>query len=125
VPVIFLAILEALPFIREGRLRALAVTSPARIPVLPEVPTVAEAGLAGFAVEFWQGLFVPAATPAAIVARLNQAAGAAARDAALVQDMAARGIAIAASSPDELAALLARETVEWAELVRATGITAD
>ena len=125
VPVIFLAILEALPFIRDGKLRALAVTSPARIPVLPEVPTVAESGLPGFAVEFWQGLFVPAATPAAVIARLNQAARAAAGDAALVQDMAARGIAITASSPEELASLLARETTEWAELVRATGITAD
>lgn len=125
VPVIFLAILEALPFIREGRLRALAVTSPERIPVLPDVPTVAEAGLSGYAVEFWQGLFVPAGTPAAVVARLNAAARAAATDATLVQDMAGRGIAIVASSPEELGALLARETGEWAELVRATGITAD
>ncbi|MBX9698212.1 MAG: tripartite tricarboxylate transporter substrate binding protein [Acetobacteraceae bacterium] len=125
VPVIFLAILEALPFIREGRLRALAVTSPERIPVLPDVPTVAEAGLPGYAVEFWQGLFVPAGTPAAVVARLNTAARAAAADATLVQDMAARGIAIVASSPEELGALLARETGEWADLVRATGITAD
>jgi tripartite-type tricarboxylate transporter receptor subunit TctC len=125
VPVIFLAILEALPFVREGRLRALAVTSPARIPVLPDVPTVAESGFPGFDVEFWQGLFVPAATPPGIVERLNQAARSAAADAALVQDMAARGIAIAASSPGELAALLARETTGWAELVRATGITAE
>jgi tripartite-type tricarboxylate transporter receptor subunit TctC len=125
VPVIFLAILEALPFIRDGKLRALAVTSPDRLPVLPDVPTVAEAGLAGYAVEFWQGLFVPAATPAPVVARLNQAARAAATDPALVQDMAGRGIAVVASSPEELGALLARETREWAELVRATGITAE
>lgn len=125
VPVIFLAILEALPFVRDGKLRALAVTSPTRAAVLPDVPTVAEAGLPGYAVEFWQGLFVPAATPAPVVARLNQAARAAATDAALVQDMAGRGIAILASSPEELGALLARETTEWAELVRATGIQAD
>jgi tripartite-type tricarboxylate transporter receptor subunit TctC len=125
VPVIFLAILEALPFIRDGKLRALSVTSPTRIPVLPDVPTVAEAGLPGYAVEFWQGLFVPAGTPAPIVARLNQAARAAATDQALVQDMAGRGIVVVASSPEELGTLLARETQEWAELVRATGITAD
>ena len=125
VPVIFLAILEALPFIRDGKLRALAVTSPERLAVLPEVPTVAEAGLAGYAVEFWQGLFVPAATPTAIIARLNQAARAAATDQALVRDMAGRGITVVASSPEELGALLARETREWAELVRATGITAE
>jgi len=125
VPVIFLAILEALPFIRDGRLRALAVTSPGRLAVLPDVPTVAEAGLPGYAVEFWQGLFVPAATPAGVIARLNQAARAAAADAALVQDMASRGIVVVASSPEELGAMLARETVEWAELVRATGISAD
>ncbi|WP_270933558.1 tripartite tricarboxylate transporter substrate binding protein [Falsiroseomonas oryzae] len=125
VPVIFLAILEALPYVRDGRLRALAVTSPDRLAVLPDVPTIAESGLPGYAVEFWQGIFVPAATPPAVVARLNAAARAAASDTALVQDMAARGIAIAASSPDELRALLSRETGEWAELVRATGITAD
>lgn len=125
VPVIFLAILEALPFIRDGKLRALAVTSPTRIPVLPDVPTVAEAGLPGYAVEFWQGLFVPAGTPAPAIARLNQAARAAANDATLVQDMAGRGIAIVASSPEELGTLLARETSEWAELVRATGIRAE
>jgi len=125
VPVIFLAVLEALPFVREGRLRALAVTSPTRMAVLPDVPTVAEAGYPGYAVEFWQGLFVPAATPVPVVARLNAAARAAAGDAALVADMAARGITIAASSAEELAALLARETIEWAELVRATGIRAE
>ena len=125
VPVIFLAILEALPFIRDGKLRALAVTSPDRIPVLPDVPTVAEAGLPGYAVEFWQGLFVPAGTPAGVIARLNQAARAAGADQALVQDMAARGIAVVASSPQELGILLEQETREWAELVRATGIVAD
>ena len=125
VPVIFLAVLEALPFVREGRLRALAVTSPTRMAVLPDVPTVAEAGYPGYAVEFWQGLFVPATTPVPVVARLNAAARAAAGDAALVADMAARGITIAASSAEELAALLARETIEWAELVRATGIRAE
>jgi len=125
VPVIFLAVLEALPFVREGRLRALAVTSPTRMAVLPDVPTMAEAGYPGYAVEFWQGLFVPATTPVPVVARLNAAARAAAGDAALVADMAARGITIAASSAEELAALLARETVEWAELVRATGIRAE
>ncbi len=125
VPVIFLAILEALPFIRDGKLRALAVTSPTRAAVLPDVPTVAEAGLTGYAVEFWQGLFVPAATPAPVVARLNQAARVAAADPTLVQDMAGRGITIEASSPEELGALLARETREWADLVRATGIKAE
>jgi tripartite-type tricarboxylate transporter receptor subunit TctC len=124
VPVIFLAMLEALPFIRDGRLRALAVTSPQRAAVLPNVPTVAEAGFPGYAVEFWQGLFVPAGTPAPIVARLATAARDAAADRALVEDMAARGIAVAASSPAELGALLARETEEWSALVRATGITA-
>lgn len=125
VPVIFLAILEALPFVREGRLRALAVTSPTRMAVLPDVPTVAEAGYPGYAVEFWQGLFVPAATPAAAVARLNAAALAAAGDAALVTDMAGRGITIEGSGAEALGALLARETTEWVELVRAAGIRAE
>jgi tripartite-type tricarboxylate transporter receptor subunit TctC len=125
VPVIFLAVLEALPFVREGRLRALAVTSPSRMAVLPDVPTVAEAGYPGYAVEFWQGLFVPAGTPPPVVARLNAAALTAAGDAGLVADMAGRGITIEGSTPAALGALLARETGEWAELVRATGIRAE
>jgi tripartite-type tricarboxylate transporter receptor subunit TctC len=125
VPLIFLAILEALPFLADGKLRGLAVTSPGRAAALPLLPTVAEAGWPGYAVEFWQGLFVPAATPSAVVARLHQAAEAAARDAALLADMGARGITIAPSAPAELGRLLAEETTAWTRLAEATGLTAE
>ena len=125
VPVIFLAILEALPFLADGKLRGLAVTSPRRAAALPELPTIAEAGWPGYAVEFWQGLFVPAGTPGPIVARLAAAARAAAADATLVEDMGRRGISIEASSPEALAALLREETLAWAGLVRETGLTVE
>ena len=95
------------------------------MPVLPEVPTEAEAGYPGYGVEFWQGLFVPAGTPANAIARSNAAAVSAASDPSLVSDMAGRGITIAASSPAELDTLPRRETLDWAELVRAMGITAE
>ena len=81
--------------------------------------------LAAYAVEFWQGLFTPVGTPTGVIARLNQALLAAATDQALVQDMAARGIIDIGSLPPQLGELLALEATEWAELVRASGITED
>ncbi|MEM5776458.1 MAG: tripartite tricarboxylate transporter substrate-binding protein, partial [Anaerolineaceae bacterium] len=63
---------SAAPLIAAGRLRALAVTSPQRSPLLPEVPTVAEQGVAGYALDQWHGLLAPAATPPAVVAKLNK-----------------------------------------------------
>jgi tripartite-type tricarboxylate transporter receptor subunit TctC len=126
VPVIFLAILEALPFVRDGKLRGLAVTAPARSPAAPDLPTVAEAApLPGYAVEFWQGIFAPAATPAPIIARLNRAVVSAMGDAALKADFARRGITLEASTPSELGALLAAETETWARVVREAGIKAE
>ena len=89
------------------------------------MPTGAEAGWPGYAVEFWQGLFVPAATPPPVVARLHRAAEGAAQAAALLADMAARGITIAASAPAELGRLLAEETAAWTRLAEATGLTAE
>jgi tripartite-type tricarboxylate transporter receptor subunit TctC len=123
VPLIFLAILEALPLVQDGRLRGLAVTSPAPSPAAPNLPTVAEAApLPGYAVEFWQGIFVPAGTPAPVIARLNRAVAAAMADAALVADFARRGITLEASSPEALEAILRDETETWARVVRETGV---
>jgi tripartite-type tricarboxylate transporter receptor subunit TctC len=123
VPVIFLAILEALPLVQDGRLRGLAVTSPGRSPAAPDLPTVAEAApLPGYAVEFWQGIFVPAGTPPTVVARLNRAVAAAMGDAALKADFVRRGITLEASTAEALGELLAAETRTWAEVVRDAGI---
>jgi tripartite-type tricarboxylate transporter receptor subunit TctC len=123
VPLIFLAILEALPLVQDGRLRGLAVTSPARSPAAPDLPTVAEAApLPGYAVEFWQGIFVPSGTPAAVIARLNRAVSAAIADPALRADFARRGITLDASTPEALGAILAEETETWARVVREAGI---
>lgn len=109
--------------IQVGRVRALAVTGPRRSPLLPEVPTVAEAGLPGAENTSWGAMLVPAGTPEAAVARL----GAALRDAvavpAVTERMAQAGADAASSSPAELAALMRREAERWGKVVKEAGIS--
>lgn len=109
--------------IQAGRVRALAVTGPRRSPLLPEVPTVAEAGLPGAENTSWGAMLVPAGTPEAAVARL----GAALRDAVAVpavkERMAQAGADAASSSPAELAALMRREAERWGKVVKEAGIS--
>ena len=123
--VLFATIPSALAHIRSGRLVALGVTSSKRDPTLPDIPSIAETGLAGFAVNEWQGLVVPAGTPRAVVARLHQEA---VRNLALPEvreRIAAVGAHVVASSPDEFAAFIKKELATWSRLIRETGIRAD
>lgn len=108
--------------VRDGRIRAVAVTGTARSPYLPDVPTFAEAGLRGFESGGWFALFVPAATPATVVQRLNAEVVAAGRRPSY-QDRATKMFSEpATSTPGELAELAARETARWGEVVRKAGI---
>jgi tripartite-type tricarboxylate transporter receptor subunit TctC len=110
------------PLVRDGRIRAIAVTGTARSPYLPEVPTFAEAGLAGFESGGWFALFAPAATPAAVVRRLNAEVVEAGRR-ATYQDRARKMFSEpATSTPEELAQLAAKETARWGEVVKKAGI---
>jgi tripartite-type tricarboxylate transporter receptor subunit TctC len=113
----------AAPQIRGGKLRALAVASPARSKQFPEVPTMAEAGHADSQVVSWYAYLVPSATPRAVVARLNAEFAKALADA----DVIARiekigGEPLPAGKPEEVDAMLARELDRWAKLVQATGM---
>jgi tripartite-type tricarboxylate transporter receptor subunit TctC len=109
--------------VQTGRVRALAVTGPRRSPLLPDVPTVAEAGLPGAENTSWGAVLVPAGTPEAAVERL----GAAVRDAVAIpavrERMAQAGADAAASSPADLAALMRREAERWGKVVREAGIS--
>ena len=109
--------------IRAGQVRALAVTGPRRSPLLPEVPTVAEAGLPGAENTSWGAVLVPAGTPGAAIERL----GAAVRDAlavpAVKERMGQAGADAASSSPAELAALMRREAERWGRVVKEAGIS--
>jgi tripartite-type tricarboxylate transporter receptor subunit TctC len=109
-----------LPSIREGKLRAIAVTTLQRAPTLPEVPTVAEAGLPGFQVAPWFGILAPAGTPAPVVARLHQVFVTVLH----APDTAARlpGANIIASDPAVMQRFLAEDQARWTEVIRAANI---
>ena len=112
---------SALPHIRAGKLRALAVTSAQRAPALPDVPTVAEAGLPGFEASSWFGLLAPAGTPKDIIAKLNAEvakwlATPEARDKLTVQGANAVG-----NSPEEFTQFIAAETIKWQKVIKDSG----
>jgi tripartite-type tricarboxylate transporter receptor subunit TctC len=108
---------------RNGRLRILAVTSAARWPELPEVPTLAEAGVPGYEAALWVALLAPAATPAAIVERLHAELGRALQEPEVQQSLRAAGLAPALMGPRELGAFLRAEQEKWGRVVRETGAT--
>lgn len=110
------------PLHREGKLRAIAVASAARWPTLPEVPTMAEAGLADFVVPSWGAFAFPAGTPAPIVARLAQEVRAIATDPAVRRRFLEAGGLAVASTPEETARFVRAERARWGEVVRSARI---
>ncbi len=114
-----------LPHIKSGRLRALAITTLARMPSLPEVPTVAESGLPGFEAVTWFGFMVPAATPRDIVGRLNADIGKALALPDLRQQLALQGIDVIGGTPEQFAEHVRKETAKWADVIRRSGAKAD
>ena len=113
-----------LQHIQTGKLKALAVTSPTRSKALPNVPTVAESGYPGFAVETWFGLVAPAATPAAVVQKLHDAwaKGSKAAEAQAAFDNISGNLRV--TTPQEFAAFIKTENARWGELIRKLGIKA-
>jgi len=111
-----------LQLVKQGRLRALAVTSAARWPELPEVPTLTEAGIFPYAIEVWWGIVGPAGLPRAVVARLNGAINEALRSTELRANFTNLGIEPRISTPQEFAALLAEDAPRWFDIIRMTGI---
>ncbi|MBR0646722.1 Bug family tripartite tricarboxylate transporter substrate binding protein [Plastoroseomonas hellenica] len=117
----FAAVLEALPAVREGATRAIAISSKDRLPLLPDVPPVAET-LAGFDGVFWQGLFAPVGTPQPVLDRLGAVLRVATEDAGLRARLAEQGVALQTGDAAFLARLLATETESWGRLIRDAGI---
>lgn len=115
----------ALPHIKSAKLRALAVTGKKRTPIVPELPTVAEAALPGYAVTSWYGLLAPAGTPPDIVTRLNSETGNAMRAADMKARLAAEGADPMTGTAAEFAALLKVEIAQWAKVVKQAGIVAE
>jgi tripartite-type tricarboxylate transporter receptor subunit TctC len=125
ITMMFSPISNVLPLVREGKVRALGVTSLRRSAPLPNVPTIDESGFPGFESTQWYGLFAPDKTPAAIVRKLHlETVNALAREEVRAK-LAEQGLGIIGNSPDEFAALIRSEGPRWAKLIRDSSLKAD
>src|SRR5262245_8480080 len=124
VPLLFANVAVVTGQVKSGALKALAVTSPKRAPSLPEVPTLAESGVANSNVETWFGLTAPAATPRDVVQRLNTEVRRALAAPDVQQRFAEISLSVNPSSPEELDATIKAEAVRWAEVIGRAGIRA-
>jgi tripartite-type tricarboxylate transporter receptor subunit TctC len=113
---------STMQYIRNGKVRALGVTSLKRLAVMPEVPTIAESGLPGFEATQWFGLLAPAATPRAIIERLHQETVRAVRLQDTRDRFAVEGLDAVGSSPEEFGTYIASELAKWGKVVKAAGI---
>ena len=111
------------PHVRSGRLRALGITTATRSAALPDIPTIAEAGVAGYEAVQWSGLLAPAATPQHLIVRLHREVTAILRTPEIRNRLAADSAEVVAGSPEQFAEFLKAELVKWAAVVKAAGIT--
>jgi tripartite-type tricarboxylate transporter receptor subunit TctC len=125
VNMMFAPTVVVLPGVRDGRLRALAVTSLKRASALPNLPTIDESGFPGFEVTLWGGVVAPAGTPAAIVRKLYSETVRALALADVRSKLAEGGMEVVGSTPEEFAAVIRAEIPKWASLFREAGIKAD
>ena len=116
---------SVIPYMKAGRLRALAVTTAQRSPSVSELPTMSEAGLPGFEATTWHGVVVPAATPPAIVLRLNQDINAVLKEKDLAERLAGLGAEVLTGTPKDFQDYIAREIPKWSKVVRDSGAKAD
>jgi tripartite-type tricarboxylate transporter receptor subunit TctC len=113
----------AFPFIQAGRIRALAVTTERRVPVLPNVPTMQEAGVKGYVNVLWAGVLAPRGTPGAIVKRLHSEIVSALTTAGVRKVLEANGATPQSSTPEEFAAFIRAELDKWDRVVKEAGVS--
>jgi tripartite-type tricarboxylate transporter receptor subunit TctC len=125
VPLMFSNLPATLPFIRNGKLVALGVTDSVRSPVAPDIPTIAEQGVAGVVVTSWYGLLAPAGTPTPMVEQLARDANDILSQPGILEKLQAQGLQPVSMRPNEFTAHLRRETADWARIIRSRHITAE
>jgi tripartite-type tricarboxylate transporter receptor subunit TctC len=113
---------SGLPLVQSGKLRALGVTTSKRVPVAPEVPTIAEAGVPGYETSSWFAFFVPAKTPAEIVRKMHADVVAVLREAPVRAKLDQQGLIPVGSTPEELRTHFKAEMEKWAPVIKAAGI---
>lgn len=114
---------SATPQVNAGKVRALAVTGPKRVPLLPDVPTVAELGYPGFDAQAWHGVYAPANTPDAIIDKLNRAIAVVLKEPEVIKRLQGDGIEPIGESPQAFAEYTAKEVKKWGDIVRDANIT--
>ena len=122
VAVLFDSIVTALNYVKTGTVRALAISSPRRTPLAPDLPTMAEAGLPGFESETWFGLFAPAGTPKDILARISADTASALKAPEVRERFAAAGAEPVGSTPEQFAERVRADTARWAEVIKAAKV---
>lgn len=120
--VLFGSFASSLPKVKDGKLKALAVTGPKRAPALPDVPTMEEAGYPGFLVTSWSGVLAPAGTPKPVLDKLHAAITAALAMDSVKKKLEAVGQQVEGSSPEEFAALIKKDTARWRKVLQDAGI---
>jgi len=118
----FVSYSSVLSFLQAGKVRVLAVTSPKRLPALPDSPTMREAGFAGIELDAWFGLVAPAGTPDPVINKLNAAFVQAVKDPDIIRQIVEQGAEPAGNTPAEFAAFIASETERFGKIVRAAGV---
>jgi tripartite-type tricarboxylate transporter receptor subunit TctC len=121
----FPSLFTALPHVKGGKLKAMAVAGPKRSPLLPDVPTLKEAGVDGVDVQQWYGFFAPAKTPKDVIAQINKALNQVLNDKEIIKRIEDHGADVETSTPEQLGALVKSELVKWKGVVAKAKLTAD
>lgn len=121
----FLGVSYSTPYIKDGRLKALAVTSTQRLEILRELPTLDEAGIKGFEASSWAGLLAPAGTPDPIIRKVHKGVVDALKDPTTRAQLEKSGFELVGNTPEEFGAIIRTEIVKWGDIIRATGAKVD
>jgi tripartite-type tricarboxylate transporter receptor subunit TctC len=124
VPVYYMNLILSQPYLKSGKLRALAVTSPQRSSIAPELPTLAESGLTGYDMSTWYGLFAPGKMPKALVHTIQQEFALVLRQPDVTEKFASDGVNVVASTPEAFQEFLGREVQKFSKIIQAAGIRA-